>query len=78
MAKGKGAPDAPGMKGNRSRTERGPLRNKRDDAEIGKIEEKYNIDTGFRSDAHLGTVQDYFGVDNIKDLISTVRKEGGK
>jgi hypothetical protein len=48
MAKAKGAPDAPGMRGNRSRTEKGPLRNKRDDTNIGTIEEKYNIDTGFR------------------------------
>jgi hypothetical protein len=78
MPKGKGAPDAPGMKGKRSRTEKGPLRKKREDTEIGKIEETYGIDTGFRSDAHLGTVEDYFGVDNVKDLVDTVRKKGGK
>ena len=41
--------DAPGMKGNRSRTKRGPLRKKRDDTLVGTIEKEYDRDFGVRS-----------------------------
>ena len=35
------AKDAPGMRGNRSRNSKGPLREKRGDTFVSKIEEEY-------------------------------------
>jgi len=59
------AKDAPGMHGNRSRTKKGPLRDKRDDTHIGTIEKQYGLDLGVRSDMQLGT---YLKKNNIKSL----------
>jgi len=45
--------DAPGMAGERSRTEKGPLRVKRGDTFVGTIEKKYGVDFGVRNrDSH--------------------------
>lgn len=74
MAKKKGAPDAPGMRGHRSRTKAGPLRAKREDALIGEIEKKYGIDTGMRSDAQLGTALKRHKVPSLKALVEKLRK----
>jgi hypothetical protein len=48
--------DAPGMKGNRSRTKRGPLRKKRDDTRV-------------RSDMELGTLLRREGMESLNDLL---------
>ena len=63
------AEDAPGMKGNRSRTQNGLLREKRDDTHMGTIEEQYRRDFGVRGDMHLGTYLSREGVASLNDLI---------
>jgi hypothetical protein len=65
--------DAPGMKGDRSRTESGPLREKRGDTHVGTIEKQYGKDFGVRKDMHLDTLLEKKGVDSLNDLI-----HGGK
>jgi hypothetical protein len=70
----KGAPDAPGMRGQRSRTKSGPLREKRGDTLNKTIEQKYNIDTGMRDDAHLDTVLERHKVNSLNDLVKKLRK----
>ena len=64
------AKDAPGMRGNRSRTEHGPLRGKREDTHIGSVEKKYNLNLGVRSDMHLGTYLNQKGIKSLNDLIT--------
>lgn len=63
------AKDAPGMRGNRSRTQSGPLRDKRDDTRVGTIEKQYGRDFGVRSDMHLGTLLEQTGLSSLNDLI---------
>lgn len=70
----KGAPDAPGMRGKRSRTKAGPLREKRGDTLNKTIEEKYKIDTGMRDDAQLDTVLKKHQVDSLHDLVKKLQK----
>lgn len=60
--------DAPGMKGDRSRTKRGPLRRKRDDTLVGRIEREYDRDFGVRSDMKLGTLLRREGKESLNDL----------
>ena len=43
MSKSTRAPDAPGMRGERSRTMHGPLREKRGDTRVDTIEKKYDV-----------------------------------
>ena len=43
------------MRGERSRTKRGAVREKRGDARVNTIEKNYGIDLRFRDDAHLET-----------------------
>lgn len=74
MANKKGAPDAPGMRGHRSRTKAGPLREKRGDTLNRTIEEQYHIDTGMRGDAHLDTVLERHKVNSLNDLVKKLRK----
>ncbi|MDD3120717.1 MAG: hypothetical protein PHF46_04895 [Candidatus Gracilibacteria bacterium] len=62
--------DAPGMRGDRSRNENGPLRQKRSDTHIGTIEEKYGINLNTRSDMHLGTYLDKNNIGSLNDLIN--------
>lgn len=69
-----GAPDAPGMRGHRSRTKTGPLREKRGDTLNRTIEQKYDIDTGMRGDAHLDTVLKRHKVNSLNDLVKKLRK----
>jgi hypothetical protein len=69
-----GAKDAPGMKGLRSRTKSGSLREKRSDTLNRTIEEKYHIDTGLRADAHLDTVLKRHNVDSLNELVKKLRK----
>jgi len=64
------AKDAPGMRGYRSRTKEGPLREKRDDTHIGTIEIKYGVDLGARSDMHLGEFLKQHRIESLNDLIT--------
>jgi hypothetical protein len=61
--------DAPGMRGNRSRTQDGTLREKRGDTYVGTIEEQYGRDFGVRSDMHLDTLLEREGADSLNDLL---------
>ena len=47
--------DAPGMRGQRARTDDGTLREKRGDTHIGTIEKEYGLDLGVRSDMRWDT-----------------------
>lgn len=61
--------DDPSMTGQRSRTQKGTLREKRDDAHVGGVEELYHRDFGVRSDMHLGTLLEREGVDSLSRLL---------
>jgi len=61
--------DAPGMRGYRSRTKRGPLQKKRGDTRVDTIEKQYQIDLHMRGDAHLATALKRYNVDSLNDLI---------
>lgn len=61
--------DAPGMKGDRSRTKRGSLRRKRDDTLVGTIEKEYDRDFGVRGDMELGTLLRREGKASLNDLL---------
>jgi hypothetical protein len=73
MASRKGAKDAPGMRGNRSRTKKGPLRQKREDTRVDTIEKKYDIDLNMRGDAHLGTALERYGVESLHELVKKLK-----
>lgn len=64
------AEDAPGMRGPRSRTKDGTLREKRSDTHIGTIEKQYGIDLEVRSDMHLGTYLEKNNIASLNDLIN--------
>lgn len=66
---GKRAPDAPGMKGHRSRNERGPLRQKRSDTHVKTIEQQYGVDFNVRGDMKLGTLLKKTGEASLNDLM---------
>jgi len=57
------------MKGDRSRTKRGPLRRKREDTHVGTIEGLYDRDFGVRSDMELGTLLKREGKSSLNDLL---------
>jgi hypothetical protein len=63
------AKDAAGMKGNRSRTQTGPLREKRGDTHIGTIEKTYGLDLDVRSDMHLDSYLEKKNINSLNDLI---------
>lgn len=63
--------DAPGMRGIRARNKSGPLRDKRDDTNVGTIEADYNRDFDVRSDMHLGTLLEKTGKKSLNDLIKS-------
>ena len=68
------AKDALGMRGYRSRTEHGPLREKRGDTNIETIERQYGIDFGVRGDMHLDTLLDKKGFSSLNDLLHNENK----
>ena len=70
------AQDAQGMKGYRSRTERGPLRAKREDTHVGTIERIYNRDFGVRDDMQLGTLLAKTGYGSLNDLLRKENQRG--
>lgn len=63
------AKDAQGMKGYRSRNQTGPLRGKRNDTLVGKIEKQYGTNFGVRSDMKLGTLLEKTGFESLNDLL---------
>lgn len=65
--------DAAGMRGERSRTKSGPLREKRGDTRVDTIEKKYDVDLGMRGDAHLDTALERHGVKSLHDLIAKLK-----
>lgn len=65
----KRAPDAPGMLGNRSRNQSGPLRQKRSDTLVKTIEKQYGVDFKVRSDMQLGTLLKKTGEASLNDLL---------
>lgn len=66
--------DAPGMKGERGRNERGPLREVRSDKLVGTVEAEYDVDFGVRSDMTIGTLREQLGVTSMKDLLKHGKK----
>jgi hypothetical protein len=65
--------DAPGMKGERARTDSGTLRQKRGDTRAGTIEELHHVDLGVRSDKLLRNVLRDERVDSLNDLLEKKR-----
>lgn len=65
------AKDAPGMRGYRSRDEKGELRDKRDDTHMGTIEQQYNRNFGVRSDMELGTFLEQTGFNSLHQLLQS-------
>ncbi len=65
--------DAPGMKGERARTEDGSLRRKRGDTHTGTIEDLYHVDLGVRRDKKLSNVLKDEGVESLEDLLRKKR-----
>jgi len=63
--------DAPGMKGERARTNDGTLRQKRSDTHVSTIEEQYDRNFGVRGDMHLGTLLEKLNMDSLNDLIQS-------
>lgn len=64
------AKDVPGMQGYRSRTQKGPLREKRGDTHIETIEKKYGINLHVRGDMHLDTYLEEHKIKSLNDLIN--------
>lgn len=64
------AQDADGMRGDRSRTQDGTLRQKRGDTHIGTIEDQYGIDLGVRSNMHLDTYLKRNDIASLNDLVN--------
>jgi len=62
-------PDAPGMRGYRSRNESGQLRDKRDDTLARTIEKQYGVDLHVRGDMQLGTLLEKTGYKSLNDLL---------
>lgn len=63
--------DAPGMKGPRSRTNDGTLREKRGDTHMGTIEKMYDRDFNVRSDMRLDTYLEKNKIASLNDLINS-------
>ena len=74
MASRKSSRDAPGMKGDRARTKKGPLRKKRGDTTAGQIEKKYGIEIPGRSDKHLKNVLKDEHVTSLSKLVKKKRR----
>ena len=59
------------MRGNRSRDESGPLRQKREDTHVGTIEQQYDRDFGVNSNMHLGTLLKENGCSSLHQLLDS-------
>lgn len=64
------------MRGHRSRTKAGTLRQKRGDTQIGTIEKEYGIDLGVRSDMRLDTYLQREGVASLNDVLHPPKNRG--
>lgn len=62
--------DAPWMRWIRSRTEHGPLRQKREDTHVETIEKQYGRNFWVRGDMHLWTLLEKEWVDSLNDLLT--------
>lgn len=60
-----------GMRGNRSRTAQGGLREKRGDTFVASVEQKYGRDFGVRGDMHLDTLLKRTGFKSLNDLVQS-------
>jgi len=67
--------DAPGMRGPRARTKKGPLERKRGDTHAGTVEKEYGIDLGVRSDKLLRNVLKDENVESLKELVRKKKSE---
>jgi hypothetical protein len=65
------AKDAPGMKGNRSRTNDGPLRKKRGDTHMKTIENQYDRDFGVKGNMRLDAFLKKIKLGSLNDLIES-------
>ena len=65
--------DDPGGAGGRSRDLTGRLRQKRGDALVGTIEERYVVDFQCRSDMMLETLRKEVGLTGFKALVEAAR-----
>lgn len=74
MAGRKSSSDAPGMKSQRTRTKKGPLRKKRGDTTAGRIEKTYGIEIPGRSDKHLKNVLKDEHVTSLSKLVKKKRR----
>jgi hypothetical protein len=63
------------MRGQRSRTEAGELRQKRGDTHASTIEALYHVDLGVRGDKKLKNILRDEGVASLNDLIKKKRSE---
>jgi hypothetical protein len=65
--------DAPVMKGERARTEAGPLRQKRGDTKARTIEEQYHVNLGVRGDKKLSKILKDERVQSLNELLKKKR-----
>jgi hypothetical protein len=65
--------DQPEMKGCRGANQNNRLRRTRGDKHVGTVEKQYGIDLGMRSDTHLQTALQRFGVQSQKQLIKKIK-----
>lgn len=78
MSHKKAAPvhaDDPSMRGQRSRTADGTLREKRGDTLVRTIEEQYHVDFGVRSDMRLDTLKERLGVETLSEALRAAKGE---
>ena len=54
------------------------IKKKRGDTLVKTIEEKYDVDLGYRSDARLDTVLKKSGVPSLSKLLKMTRKNSAK
>ena len=65
------SPDAPDMKGDRSRNDDGRLRKKRGDTTVATLRKEYgeHFAAGYRSDMHLATLLKREGAESLHQLL---------
>lgn len=59
----------------RDRNNNGRYRQKRGDAHVGNIEQKYDVDFGVRSDMHLDTLRKIHGGKSLSQILDEQRKK---
>lgn len=66
--------DDPTMRGQRSRTEDGTLREKRGDTLVRTIEELHHVDFDVRGDMRLDTLKARLGVETLSEALKKAKK----